>query len=116
MGVLSVCNNSICNCRHDISVSNFHCYGLRRDFFYLLDYIPNRSQKLEFQKKKKKIACLTLPQNCLFLASLEIIKKIIISKHHSALVNYIKIMINGVHIIDSCKAGNSIAGLKLHSV
>ena len=27
---------------------------LRRDFFYLLDYVSHRSEKLGFQKKKKK--------------------------------------------------------------
>ena len=38
-------------------------------------------------------------RKCLFLVSLEITLKIIILKHHSGMVNYIKIMINRVHVI-----------------
>ena len=50
---------------------------LRRDFFYLLDYVTRRSEKLGFQKKKKKKRfCLAPLQNCSFLASSEITKKI----------------------------------------
>ena len=44
---------------------------------------------------KKDGFCPTLLQNCLLSVSSEITLKIIILKHHSGLVNYVKIMING---------------------
>ena len=48
----------------------------RRDHFYLLDYVTRRFEKWDL--KKKKDFCLTLPQNCSFLASSEITEKLII--------------------------------------
>ena len=47
-------------------------------------------KKLKKIKKEKKAFCPTLPQNCLFLVWSEIILKIVILKHQSALVNYVK--------------------------
>ena len=68
---------------------------LGETFFYLLDYVTRRSEKLGFQKKKKKGFCLTPLRNHSFLGSSEIAEKIIISKFHSTLVNYVKIVENG---------------------
>ena len=37
-----------------INFIDLHLFPFRRDFFYLLDYVTHRSEKLGFQKKKKK--------------------------------------------------------------
>ena len=36
--------------------------GVRRDLFYLLDYVTRRSEKLEFPKKKKKTDFASYPK------------------------------------------------------
>ena len=70
-------------------------------FFYLLDYVTCHSEKSGFQKKKKRRPK-NLPDitaNFFVFVSSEITEKIIISKHHSGSVKYIKNMINRVHVI-----------------
>ena len=81
-------------------------------FFICWITLPTDLKNWDFKKKKEKGFCLAPPLNCSFLASSEITKKIIISKHHSALVNYIKIMVNGVHVFFFFFA---IADLKIFS-
>ena len=55
----------------------FFFFGIKARLFHLLDYVSCQSEKLGFQKKKQGF-CLTPQQNCLFLVSSEITKKIII--------------------------------------
>ena len=67
---------------------NLICHLVGRDFSLFVG--------LRYPSKKR--ICLTPSEDCLLLASSEIIAKIIISKLHSASVNYVKITINGVHV------------------
>ena len=70
---------------------------VRQDFFICWITLP-ADLKIWDSKKKKNQFCPSLLQNCLFLVSSEITLKIIILKHHSGLVNHVKIMINRVHV------------------
>ena len=69
--------------------------NVKGDIFYLLDYVTRRSEKLRFQKKKKKKNQVWILPDItviiVFLASSKIIEKIIILKNHSALVNFVKL-------------------------
>ena len=70
-------------------------------FFICWITLPTDLKNWDFKKKKKGF-CLTSLQNCLFLVSSRIIKKIIILKHYSALVNYVKNMIHGAYVFFFC--------------
>ena len=63
--------------------------------FLLLDYVTYRSEKLVFQKKKKKKGIIPDITAKLFLVSSQITDQIITLKHHSASVNYIKLRLKG---------------------
>ena len=74
------------------------CY-LGETFFICWITLPADLKNWDFKKRRKKKGfCLTPLQNCSFLASSETNKKIVTLKLHSASVDYIKIMINGVYV------------------
>ena len=82
-----------CN-QNDVSLFSSR---IRRDFFICWITLPADLKNWDLKKKKntQKGFCLTPLQNCSFLASSEITEKMIISKLHSALANYVGITING---------------------
>ena len=68
---------------------------------YLLDYVTRRSEKWDFQNKRKiQRFCLILLQKCLLLVSSKITEKILISKLcFTSVINYAKITIRVSRVI-----------------
>ena len=78
-----------------INMVNHVFADVRRDFIICRIMLPADLKNWDFKKKKDFVQHYHVI--FFFLVSLEITLKIITLKHHSDLINYVKIVINRVH-------------------